>query len=387
MCVLPRKCVDKSVTERPKGPIFLLGLCPLPAMLRDMRGEAERMLMKMKIPALVFLCGVWACQAPNKSDNGANTQDGHGQESASCANQNCSGHGSCEEAAEIESGYRCVCTSGWEGNECETDINGCAEQFCTYHGSCVDAPAPQTGYTCECIAGWSGTDCEIGSSGGEGEGEGEGECEVDTEVENNACAAFPRASSCENFISIWRTTEPNETIELPLRECFAYDFTVDWGDGSPISSITSWDDPDRAHTYSSAADYTLVIDGHMQTFYFNQTEHKDKIISISSLGDMGWTSFERAFEGCSNLTSVVGGNTVGVTNMSSMFYLATSVTPDTSNWDTGQVTDMAFMFEDANLSNENYDSLLIGWNSLSSLQNDTAFHAGNAQYCSGASAR
>ena len=60
----------------------------------------------------------------------------------------------------------------------------------------------------------------------------------------------------EAFISVWRTDAISETITLPLRSGFNYNATVDWGDGT-TSVITSFDDPDRVHTYASAGDHTV----------------------------------------------------------------------------------------------------------------------------------
>ena len=48
---------------------------------------------------------------------------------------------------------------------------------------------------------------------------------------------------------------------------------------------------------------------------------------------------------------------------------------------------MTNMFNSVALSTENYDSLLIGWNNLSLLQNDTVFSGGDSYYCLGGDAR
>ena len=45
------------------------------------------------------------------------------------------------------------------------------------------------------------------------------------------------------FISVWKIDEAGDSITLPLREGFNYNFTVDWGDGS-ISEVTSYDNVD-----------------------------------------------------------------------------------------------------------------------------------------------
>ena len=64
-----------------------------------------------------------------------------------------------------------------------------------------------------------------------------------------------------------------------------------------------------------------------------------KLLKVLNLGNMGWTSFLNSFAGNSNLTTVLGGNTSQVRNMSSTFYGACS-DPETSGWDTSRVTNM-----------------------------------------------
>jgi hypothetical protein len=65
--------------------------------------------------------------------------------------------------------------------------------------------------------------------------------------------------------------------------------------------------------------------------------------------------------------------------MSLMFYRASIANPDTTNWDTSSVTDMSFMFEDSNLSEENLTSIYENWSQLS-LQNNVSFDAGTTKY-------
>ena len=148
------------------------------------------------------------------------------------------------------------------------------------------------------------------------------------------------------FVSTWRVSSPDLTVELPLRSGFNYDFTVDWGDGN-TAEVTSYNDPDIDHTYAVAGDYTVTISGLVEAWYFNFSGDREKIISISELGTVGWKSFENAFDGCDNLTTVSGGDTSNVTNMSAMFYEASLATPHTANWDTSNVTDMSEMFRRA----------------------------------------
>ena len=155
------------------------------------------------------------------------------------------------------------------------------------------------------------------------------------------------------FVSTWWLPGgfgADETVTLPLRSGFNYDFTVDWGDGT-TTEVTSWDDVDKTHTYASTGTYTITITGLLETLYFNNTSSdKDDIISISELGTVGWKSFENAFYGCTNLGSVAGGDTSEVTDMKWMFYTASNVSPDTSGWDTSNVKDMSNMFNSASVA-------------------------------------
>ena len=157
------------------------------------------------------------------------------------------------------------------------------------------------------------------------------------------------------FVSTWLLSENDKTITLPLAEtdndgtAFVYDFTVNWGDGTS-TVVTSFADHPVTHTYTfteAEKEYTLKISGTMETIRFANSTEKDKIISIPNLGDVGWTSFYVAFEGCANLGTVSGGDTSNVTSMYSMFYGATVADPDTSSWDTSNVTNMSFMFRGA----------------------------------------
>jgi surface protein len=72
-----------------------------------------------------------------------------------------------------------------------------------------------------------------------------------------------------------------------------------------------------------------------------------------------------------------------VTTMAFMFSGADAFDQDIGNWNVSSVSYMSYMFEYTTLSTANYDSLLIGWNSLPTLQNGVNFHAGYSQYTSG----
>lgn len=78
-----------------------------------------------------------------------------------------------------------------------------------------------------------------------------------------------------------------------------------------------------------------------------------------------------------------------VSNVTSMRHMLSqcSFNKDISNWNIGQVADMSNIFDDNDLSRENYDKILIAWSQLPSLQFGTELGAKDVQYCFSKDAR
>jgi len=71
-----------------------------------------------------------------------------------------------------------------------------------------------------------------------------------------------------------------------------------------------------------------------------------------------------------------------VIDMNWTFYGATNFNQNLSSWVVSNVGDMNGMFNGSALSTENYDSLLIGWSNLTSLQSHVTLGVGDVQYSS-----
>ena len=230
------------------------------------------------------------------------------------------------------------------------------------------------------------------------------------------------------IFTIDTTKGSNFNFTLPLKEGFNYDFVVDWGDGN-TNTITSWDDIEKTHEYTTGGLFQVSITGLCESINFMHGS-TSKLISVDQWGDVGFINMSQAFFSCSNLTSIYDNNgdwTTNVTNMSAMFYgcgkltnldvsnwdvsnvtnmngmfnnCASLTTLDVSNWDVGNVGDMSGMFYDCvelnvlglenwNISNVTnminilhnvtletpyYDSIIINWASLTP-QNNVVFDA------------
>jgi surface protein len=209
------------------------------------------------------------------------------------------------------------------------------------------------------------------------------------------------------FISVWRTTTPNESVTLPYSSFGTYDGIIDWGDGN--TSFNSF--ANREHAYTTAGDYTITITGTINDWSFgnySDSTNAAKIISVSQWGNLllgGNTNsnfrdcsnldlstvtdvlnltdrdyFLQTFLGCTSLTTVNRmnewdiSNITNITNMfsgcilfnqdignwdvsnvyniSGMFSGAAAFNQDISNWDMSSITNMSYMFGNATSFNQ-----------------------------------
>ena len=174
---------------------------------------------------------------------------------------------------------------------------------------------------------------------------------------------FPDCSGA--FITRWKTSTPNESITIPTFGS-GYDYNVDWGDGSAISSGQI---DNVTHIYAAAGEQKITITGSFPRILFNNYGDKDKIVEISQWGNNSWTSMDRSFWGCKNMNITATDVPVlsDVTDMRYMFNDCVSLNPTgdaaiaLNKWNTGNVTDMSYLFYGASLFNTDIGS----WNTNS----------------------
>ena len=163
-------------------------------------------------------------------------------------------------------------------------------------------------------------------------------------------------------------TKPDyESITKGEQYTFNYDFIVDWGDGTS-DHITSAEQPENNHIYSTDGQYIITITGLCEAFGFIANDLMDfengyvkeptitsmdfeKIITVGNLGNIGLKDASVMFGSIMgtpmNITSVDATNwdVFNVTDMSGMFVGCSSLTSiDVSNWDVSNVTYIDNMF-------------------------------------------
>ena len=154
------------------------------------------------------------------------------------------------------------------------------------------------------------------------------------------------------FITTWKTDAANQTITIPLSGA---DMTIHWGDGTNSTGIFG----DATHTYTNPGIYEVSVYGGLEAISLDGNPDAAKLVSIDQWGDASWVTMESAFKGASNMVyeATDAPDLSRVTDMSSMFYRATSFNGDISSWDVSSVTDMSVMFYFA----DSFNQPIGGW--------------------------
>ncbi len=156
------------------------------------------------------------------------------------------------------------------------------------------------------------------------------------------------------FVTTWKTNNAggvsaNNQITLPLVNGGMYNFTVNWGDDN-TDTITSWNQAQKTHTYSSAGTYTVSIKGTIIGFNFNWGGDKNKLTQISQWGPLNPGEDASAFLAEAynlQITASDAPDLTGVKNISSAFYGYPQATISNINaWDMSDVENMSSMFGD-----------------------------------------
>ena len=196
--------------------------------------------------------------------------------------------------------------------------------------------------------------------------------------------------------------------KLPTVAAGTYNFDVDWGDGN-TDTITSYNQAEVTHTYSSGGIYTIEITGNFTGIsLFGSGDHL-KLLEVLNWGGTNLTingSF--AFRGASNMTCSATDSPTVTGNIAGCFYQCNSLTSGLANWDFSNVTNAQFLllnvrnwnedisgwdvtsctnfgsaFSGTAMSQANYDALLVAW-AAQTVQNNVAFST-SAQYTGGRS--
>jgi surface protein len=147
----------------------------------------------------------------------------------------------------------------------------------------------------------------------------------------------------------------NTQFMMPLVSGGSYNATVNWGDGSS-DTITSYNQAEVTHTYTSAGQYEVSIEGTLQGWQFNNAGDRLKMLDVKQWGVLD-LSTSAAFYGCANLdASATDAPTVSSTSFYRMFRSCTNFDGAIGNWDISTVTNLQETFYDARTFNKSINS-------------------------------
>lgn len=171
------------------------------------------------------------------------------------------------------------------------------------------------------------------------------------------------ATTLLSFASTWNTANAGSSssteVTLPLITLGNYNFIVEWGDGS-FDTITSHNQAEVTHTYSTSGTYNIEIVGTLQGWSFNNGGDAQKLTNISQ-----WSIFQPSgggvFYGCTNL-NVTATDAIDLTQTTTLtnFFrdCASLTTPNLSGWSTAAITNMSNTFSGCS----NFNSNIGAWN-------------------------
>ncbi|MCY3414927.1 MAG: BspA family leucine-rich repeat surface protein [Candidatus Heimdallarchaeota archaeon] len=166
---------------------------------------------------------------------------------------------------------------------------------------------------------------------------------------------FSTPSSSTIFESKWDTDNLStgssglKQVTLPLISTGTYLFYVDWGDGE-WDVIDEWDQAETTHIYDGDNTYTIKIQGILIGWQFNNAGDRNKLIEISSWGDINFGNDGFYFYGCENLviTASDAPDLTGTLTMYGAFRncynLGATQFASLNSWDVSDVTNMGQMF-------------------------------------------
>lgn len=209
-----------------------------------------------------------------------------------------------------------------------------------------------------------------------------------------------QAAGADDFVTTWNSGSDG-LVKIPILRAIAYsnatnyNFTVDWGDGSPLESFTG-NATLPTHTYASLnTEYDIRINGVFAGWSFHTSQANittaeatalpAKITKLKQWGTFAWKSVSYMFNGAKNMVSeatdipntsavISFGNmftgaekfdapilfdTSNGTNFAGMFMNAKSFNSSVSNMNTAKASSMYAMFYNAakfNQSVSNFDT-------------------------------
>jgi len=144
---------------------------------------------------------------------------------------------------------------------------------------------------------------------------------------------------------------PSNQFSLDLFTGETYNFDWETDDAQSGTHVT---DSDLVLTFGVSGVHTISITGTLPRLFYNASAEGDKITDLQKWGDIAWTNFQDAFNGCTNMeiTATDVPDLSGVTSLRRMFRFCSDITtvPNANLWNTSTIDDMNEVFRGTGLT-------------------------------------
>ncbi len=110
-----------------------------------------------------------------------------------------------------------------------------------------------------------------------------------------------------SFEMIVDTSLGTNVIKIPMTSDGTYDYYIDWGDGTSSSQITTYNDTNATHTYTTAGEYTIKLYGSLNRLVFGVDANTATCLKQVTKSTLTYISINDMFNGCLNLESISDG--------------------------------------------------------------------------------
>lgn len=192
---------------------------------------------------------------------------------------------------------------------------------------------------------------------------------------------------CEKLTTVSAPDALNLTGTLLLNRMFQRCFAL-----TSISNMNSWNTSSVTSLFNLFTSSTLVNSNIADWNVSSVTDFRDVFSSAQAFNQdlSGWnvssgTTFAFMFLDTPAFNQDLSSWTLtAATSFSGMFFNSTNTNFDISSWNFNGITTASNMWSGASFSQTNYDLFLIAQDGNSSLKTGVPFHAGTAQYSTGA---
>lgn len=178
--------------------------------------------------------------------------------------------------------------------------------------------------------------------------------------------------TAKGFITTWSIPLSDLSLTIPVHGFFTYEFTIDWGDNTPVETYTNTD-LNVTHLYTIAGNYDVTITGDFPYMGgWNSCAGDNRLTDVKQWGDIKWLDMRKMFCGSSrvNFSATDAPDLSQVTDMSDFLREATAFNSNINHWNVSYIQDFSGFFQEATV----FNSPLNNWNIGNALYLDRMFH-------------